>query len=99
MSGPSLRGDRARAALGSLSAVGAAVAGFGGGVLFAGALSALAWPAVILGIGVHLFGMLGTIRLRSAEGYTPSSIETIGYWLCWAIIAALLIYAGRELVQ
>ena len=91
--------NRARAALGSLSAVGAAVAGFGAGVLFAGPLSALAWPAVIIGIGVHLFGMIGTMRLQSASGYIPSSIERIGYWLCWAMVAALLVYAGVDLVR
>jgi hypothetical protein len=97
MTAPSLY--RARTALGSLSAVGAAVAGFGAGVLFAGPLRAMAWPAVIIGIGVHLFGMVGTMRLQSASGYIPSAIERIGYWFCWAIIAALLVYAVMELVR
>jgi hypothetical protein len=98
MTQPSGNG-RTRAALGSLSAAGAAVAGFGVGVLFAGALAPLAWPAVIVGVVSHLIGMLGTMRLHSAQGYKPSAIEKIGYWLCWAIIAALLVYASVELVR
>lgn len=97
MMAPSL--NRARAAFGSLSAVGAAVAGFGAGILFAGPLRALAWPAMIIGIGVHLFGMVGTMRLQSASGYIPSSIERIGSWFCWVIIAALLVYAGMDLLR
>lgn len=91
--------NRARAALGSLSAVGAAIAGFGVGVLFAGRMAALAWPATIIGIVVHLFGMIGTVRLFSREGYRPSALEWSGYWLCWAIVAGLLAYAGVELLQ
>ncbi len=91
--------DSARAALRSLSAVGAAVGGFGAGVLFAGSLGALAWPAMIIGITVHLFGMIGAMRLQSASGYMPSPVERVGYWLCWAIIAALMAYTGVELMR
>lgn len=93
------RDDRVRAALASLSAIGAAVAGFGVGLLFAAELAALAWPAVAAGIASHLFGMIGTMRLQSAYGYRPSALERIGYWTCWAIIAALLVYAGVEIVR
>lgn len=92
-----MRDDRARAALGSLSAIGAALAGFGVGVLFASALSTLAWPAIAVGIAVHVFGMVGTMRFQSAAGYAPSALERSGYWLCWVIIAGLLIYAAVEL--
>ena len=88
--------DRARAALGSLSAVGAAVAGFGVGVLFADRVPALAWPAVVGGVVVHLFGMVGTMRQRSVEGYRPARLERFGYWACWLIIGALLAYAIAE---
>jgi hypothetical protein len=93
------RPDRARAALTSLSAVGAAVGGFGVGVLFAKPLGAAAWPALIVGLAVHLFGMIGSMRLQATEGYQPSSAERIGYWLCWAIIAALLVYAAIEVIR
>lgn len=97
MRSASLRDDRASAALRSLSAIGAALAGFGVGVLFASALNAFAWPAIIIGIAVHVFGMLGTMRLQSVAGYAPSALERSGYWLCWVIIAVLLIYAAVEL--
>ena len=91
--------DRSRAALASLSAIGAAIAGLGVGVIFAEPLGSIAWPAAAAGIAIHLFGMVGTMRLQSAESYVPSPIERIGYWLCWAIIAALLAYAGLELAH
>jgi len=88
--------DRARAALGSLSAVGAGVAGFGAGVLFADRVPALAWPALVGGVVVHLFGMVGAMRLQSAEGYRPARLERFGYWACWLIIGALFAYAIAE---
>lgn len=88
--------NRTRAALGSLSAVGASVAGFGVGVLFADRIPALAWPAVVGGVVVHLFGMVGTMRLQSVEGYKPARLERFGYWACWLIIGALLAYAIAE---
>jgi len=62
-------------------------------------MAALAWPATIAGIAVHLFGMIGTMGLQSGEGYQPSALERSGYWLCWAIIVGLLVYAGVELLQ
>ena len=94
-----LRPDRARAALTSLSAVGAAVGGFGVGVLFAKPLAATAWPALTIGLAAHLFGMIGLMRLQATAGYQPSSTERFGYWLCWAIITALLVYAAIELIR
>jgi hypothetical protein len=99
MLGRDPRDDRVRAALASLSAIGAAVAGFGVGLLFGAELAALAWPAVAAGIAAHLFGMIGTMRLQSAHGYRPSALERIGYWTCGAIIAALLVYAGVEIAR
>ena len=91
--------DRAGATLASLSAIGAAVAGFGVGVLLAADLKPLAWPAVVVGVAVHLFGMVGTMRTRTAGGYAPTVAEKAGYWLCWAIIVALLAYGAVELVR
>ena len=65
-------------------------------MLFAKELIATAWPAIVGGIAVHLFGMVGTMRLQAIEGYRPSSLETSAYWLCWAIIFVLLVYAAAE---
>ena len=91
--------SRAGATLASLSSIGAAVAGMGVGVLLAADLRPLAWPAVVIGVGVHLFGMVGTMRMRTAEGYVPSLPERAGYWLCWAIIAVLFGYGAMELLS
>ena len=95
----SFNASRTGATLASLSAIGAAVAGFGVGVLLATDLKPLAWPAVVVGIAVHLFGMVGATRIRTAGGYMPSVAERAGFWLCWAIIAALLVYGAAEIVR
>ena len=76
--------------------MGAAVAGFGFGVLFAGPLVATAWPAMAIGLAVHLFAMIGLMRLEAMDGYQPTAVERLGYWLCWAIIAVLIVYAAVE---
>jgi hypothetical protein len=93
------RPDRAIAALGSLSTVGAALAGLGVGVIFANRLTAVAWLAVAAGVVVHLFGMMGAMRARSHQGYRPSPVETAGYWSCWAVIFGLAVYGVVELSQ
>lgn len=93
------RPDRTIAALGSLSAVGAALAGLGVGVIFADRLTAVAWPAVAAGVVVHLYGMIGAMKARSHQGYRPSPVETAGYWSCWAIIFGLVVYAVVEVNQ
>lgn len=99
MSAAGTRPDRIIAALGSLSAVGAALAGLGVGVIFADRLTAVAWPAVAAGVIVHLYGMIGAMRARSDQGYRPLPVETAGYWLCWVIIFGLAVYAVVELNQ
>ena len=92
-----MNGDRTLAALGSLSSIGAAVAGLGVGILFARQLAPLAWPALAVGMIVHLYGMIGGMRVRGRHGYRPGSLETAGYWACWAIVAGLLVYTAIEL--
>ena len=76
--------------------MGAAVAGLGFGVLFARPLIATAWPALVIGLAVHLFAMIGLMRLQVIEGYRLTAVERLGYWLCWAIIAVLIVYAAVE---
>ena len=76
-----------RGRLTSLSAVGAAVAGAGVGVAFADKLGAAMWPLLLIGLVVHLWGMVGARRLNAAA-YVPSRAELFGYWICWAIVAA-----------
>ncbi|GGD96562.1 hypothetical protein GCM10011515_15530 [Tsuneonella deserti] len=89
--------DRTLTMLGSLSSIGAAVAGVGVGILFASELAPVAWPALAIGVIVHLYGMVGGVRVRGRHGYRPGSLETAGFWACWAIVAGLLVYAAIEL--
>ena len=81
-----------RNALGSLSSIGAGVAGVGGGILFARHLTFALWPLLVVGVVVHLYGMVGLHRLGREEGRNPTTFETVGYRLCWAAIAMLVIY-------
>lgn len=71
---PSLRDDRARAALGSLSAIGAALAGFGAGVLFARQLNALALPQSSSGSRPMCSECLAQCGCNLRRGYTPSTV-------------------------
>jgi hypothetical protein len=89
--------ERQRGRLMSLSAIGAAIAGVGVGVAFASALRAAMWPLVLIGLVVHLWGMVGAHRLNAAA-YRPSRAELIGYWVCWVIIGVGAIYVLRSVV-
>jgi hypothetical protein len=85
------RRERARSALSTLSAVGAALAGAGAGALLWKSLLPLAW--VVLGIGLfsHLIGMVGVQRLLASTGYEPPIWQRLAYWLCWTIIALIIV--------
>jgi hypothetical protein len=91
--------ERRRARLSLVSTLGAALAGGGLGVLLAVPLAAIAWPAVVIGLAVHVVGMWATQRVLSSKGYQPSRGETAGYWLCWVLIVGLLGYAGLGLLR
>ena len=83
--------ERQRGRLTSLSSIGAAIAGVGVGVAFASTLRPAMWPLLLIGVGVHLWGMVAAHRLNAAA-YRPSRGEQIGYWTCWAIIALSAVY-------
>jgi hypothetical protein len=76
-----------------LSTVGAGLAGVGGGVLLAANLRPLAWWILGIGVLVHVAGMIGKRRLERQEAYEPAAWERMAYWLCWAAVAALAVYA------
>ena len=72
----------------TFSALGAGIAGLGLGVLLASPLLPLAWPILLGGTAVHLFAMVGRRRVLAGQGRRPPAWELVGYWLCWAIVAA-----------
>lgn len=74
-------------AMDTLSTVGAGVAGIGLGALLAEALQVTAPALLVVGLAAHLVSMMGRRRLdvvRPAAWW-----ETVLYWGCWALIAAL----------
>jgi hypothetical protein len=91
--------ERIRSALTTLSTVGAAVAGAGVGALLSSALAPVAWGFVAVGVISHLLGMVGVRRLLSSAGYQIPAWQRFGYWLCWAAIGAIALYALREAIR
>ena len=83
--------ERQRAALATLSTGGAAIAGAGVGILVSAPLAELAWPALGLGLVVHVFGMVGSRRAMSAAGYAPARWQQAAYWLCWLVVLLLIL--------
>ena len=90
--------EKRRRALAALSGIGAALAGIGLGAWLGDRLQPLMWPILVVGVAVHLIGMVGTRRLQNASGYAPSELDQIGYWTCWLLIAALAVYAALALL-
>ena len=84
--------ERRRAALTTIAVLGATIAGIGFGALLGSRLANVAWGLLALGIVIHLFGMVGNRRLLSRSGYVPGAWERVGYWACWAVIAAIAAY-------
>jgi len=81
----------------TLSALGAGVAGVGLGVLLASSLERAAWPILIGGLAIHLFGMAGRHRAQIQGGQPPTRWETVAYWLCWiaiGVVAVILMIAA-----
>ncbi len=79
-----------------LSTVGAAVAGFGGGILLSASLNAFGWWLLGLGAAVHFAGMLGKRRLQARRDYSPAAWERAAYWLCWAALGVLAVFVVTE---
>ena len=90
--------DQKRNAALLLSVTGAAVAGTGAGALLGNALKPIAAAILIVGIAAHLVGMIGNRRAQSSAGYQFKWWEAAAYWLCWALIAAILAYLAMRLL-
>ncbi|MXO73036.1 hypothetical protein [Alteraurantiacibacter buctensis] len=85
--------------LSSLSSVGAAMAGFGAGLLLADPLAFAALPSLLVGLIVHVYGMVGAARLRREAGHLPSLWQMSGYWACWLTMAVLVAYVALRVAQ
>lgn len=83
----------------SLSSVGAALAGFGAGLLLADPLAFAALPSLLVGLTVHVYGMVGAARLRRETGHLPGLWQMSGYWVCWLTMAVLVAYVATRVAQ
>lgn len=83
----------------SLSSVGAALAGFGAGLLLADPFALAALPTLLAGLAVHIYGMTGAARLRREAGHMPGLWQVTGDWLCWLTIAVLVAYVAWGVAQ
>lgn len=75
------------------SGLGAIALGAGAALLLPDALRAYALPLLIGGVLVHGIGMTLNYRLESRDG-PPLWWERVLFWLCWACLAALLVWIG-----
>ena len=73
------------------SGVGALVLGVGLGTLFSGWLAPAAGPITVVGLVMHAFGMWDKHRLeQTAQGNESAWVTTL-YWVCWLLLAAVLV--------
>lgn len=74
------------------STIGAGVLGFGLGALLAGFVQQYAFWIIAFGIVLHSWGMY---RMHTGK---ENIFSKILYWLCWAILAGLVIYMATGFV-
>ena len=71
------------------SSVDAGVLGFGLGLLLGRSLPISGVPVLVVGLGLHVWGMFDKHRLESG-----AVVETwwskAAYWACWILLAALI---------
>ncbi len=82
-----------------LSTTGAALGGVGVGVLLSDFLGGLGIAILLIGLLAHGVGMLGRRRAQRAQGHDYSRAELGAYWLCWVLIAIVLVYVAARVVS
>jgi hypothetical protein len=75
------------------SVFGAGILGFGLGVIFAGFARPYAFFIILLGIGLHSWGMYGLY----ADG-KKDALSNALYWFCWLVLAVLAGYVAIRLL-
>jgi hypothetical protein len=74
------------------SSLGAGVLGVGFGALLADQLRGLGVPVLVLGLLLHAWGMADNRRLQAKAGAPTVWWSTLLYWICWVLLAALVVY-------
>ena len=59
---------------------------------------ALKWTVLGVGLVAHLAGMVGRRRIQHEQSDQLARWERVGYWVCWGLIAALIVYAATVAV-
>jgi hypothetical protein len=80
------------------SGIGAIVLGVGLGTVAGHYLEGLWAPLVLGGILLHGWGMYDKHRLESGQPHQPRWATAL-YWICWALLAALLALIVLRLVR
>ena len=73
------------------SSTGALVLGVGIGALLAPWLNPVAGFITILGLSIHAVGMWDAHRLEKNGQVPASRVVAALYWICWVLLAVLLI--------
>lgn len=81
-----------------LSGLGAGVLGAGLGLLFAEWLEPYAVPALMLGIVTHGWAMFQKSRAEQGAGDAQPAWSVSTEWICWALLALLVIYIAYQVL-
>lgn len=76
-----------------LSGVGAGAIGFGLGLLVPSGIGSIGAFVLFVGIAMHAYGMYQKHALQAAEGAELPRWALIVEWVCWLLLAALLLVA------
>ena len=74
------------------SGVGALVLGVGLAALFVRWVGPAAGVVTLAGVLVHAFGMWDKHRLEAETSTDGDSLVTALYWVCWLLLAGVLLY-------
>ena len=75
------------------SGIGAGALGMGLGVLFASYLRSVGAMIVLAGAALHAIGMWDKHRAETVMHEHRLWWETLMYWVCWAALGGLFVYA------
>ena len=71
------------------SSVGAGVLGFGLGLLVGPRLPISGIPVLVVGLGMHVWGMFDKHRLER-RAIAETWWSKVAYWICWILLAGLI---------
>ena len=80
-----------------LGGLGAGFLGAGLALLFASHLQRFSVPALLVGIAAHGWAMFAKSRLERQAGIDLPRWARVAEWLCWLLLAGLILYVGMLL--